>query len=156
MPDSLSPPVRPGAGLTVVGIGASAGGLDACTKLVGGLPDGNGMAFVLVQHLDPNHESLLAPLLATHTAMPVAEAADGMLLERDHLYVIPPGAYLSVNGGALRLSKPQAPRGQRLPFDFLLASLAQEYGKRAVCVVLSGRAPTAAPAWSPSSRAVAS
>ena len=148
MPDSV-PPKQPGPvssdsaavkndHLTVVGIGASAGGLDACTRLVRGLPDGNGMAFVLVQHLDPTHDSLLVPLLATHTAMPVQEATDGMLLERDHLYVIPPGTYLAAASSALHLSEPQAPRGLRLPFDFLLESLAKEYGRRAVCVVLSG------------------
>ena len=149
MPDSLSPSARPGsavkdshnlqpARLTVVGIGASAGGLEACTRLVQGLADGNGMAFVLVQHLDPTHDSPHVPLLATQTAMPVLEAANGMLLERDHVYVIPPGTYLSVEKGSPRLSKPQAPRGLRLPFDFLLTSLAKEYGKRAVCVILFG------------------
>jgi|GEM_PF-2027513 len=124
--------------LTVVGIGASAGGLEACMKLVRGLPDGNGMAFILVQHLDPTHDSLLVELLATHTAMAVIEATDGMLLEPDHVFVIPPGRYLSVSGGTLHLSTPTAPRGMRLPFDFLLKSLAGDYGKRAVCVVLSG------------------
>ena len=70
--------------------------------------------------------------------MRVLAATDGMRLERDHLYVIPPGTYLSVEHGALRLSAPTAPRGLRLPFDFLLNSLAAEYGERAVCVVLSG------------------
>ena len=124
--------------LTVVGIGASAGGLEACMKLVRGLPDGNGMAFILVQHLDPTHDSLLVELLAAHTAMAVIEATDGMPLEPDHVFVIPPGRYLSVSGGTLYLSTPTAPRGMRLPFDFLLKSLAEDYGKRAVCVVLSG------------------
>jgi two-component system CheB/CheR fusion protein len=129
-----SPPAR----LTVVGVGASAGGLEACTKFINALPDGNGMAFILVQHLDPTHESLLVELLSAHTAMSVKEAAEGMALEPDHLYVIPPGTYLSVSRGALHLSKPTPPRGRRLPFDFLLTSIAQEYGRRAVCVVLSG------------------
>ena len=96
------------------------------------------MAFILVQHLDPTHESLMVDLLAGHTSMTVRQATDGMLLERDHLYVIPPGAYLSVVAGTLRLSKPQARHGARLPFDFLLHSLAQDCGARAVCVVLSG------------------
>ena len=128
----------PAAPLTVVAVGASAGGLKACTKLIQGLPDGNGMAFILVQHLDPTHDSLLVEILAAHTAMPIMEAVEGIPLEPDHLYVIPPGTYLSVSNGALHLSKPTAPRGMRLPFDFLLQSLAKEYGKRAVCVVLSG------------------
>ena len=124
--------------LTVVGIGASAGGLDASKKLVGALPPGTGMAFILVQHLDPTRQSMVAELLAHETSMPVRQATDGMLIERDRLYVIPPGTYLSVANGALRLSEPQAHHGARLPFDFLLHSLAAEYGENAVCVVLSG------------------
>jgi two-component system CheB/CheR fusion protein len=96
------------------------------------------MAFILVQHLDPTHESMMVDLLANHTSMTVRQAADGMLIEREHLYVIPPGAYLSVEKGALHLSRPQAPHGARLPFDFLLHSLATEFGPRAICVILSG------------------
>ncbi len=122
----------------VVGIGASAGGLDASRKLVDALPARNGMAFVLVQHLDPTHESMMVDLLAGHTSMTVRQAANGMPLEPDHLYVIPPGTYLSVADGALRLSKPQARHGMRLPFDFLLRSLAEDCGARAICVILSG------------------
>ncbi|MGA2129512.1 MAG: chemotaxis protein CheB, partial [Xanthobacteraceae bacterium] len=122
----------------MVGIGASAGGLDACRKLVDALPAGNGMAFILVQHLDPTHESMLVDLLAGHTAMTVRQAADRMPIERDHLYVIPPGTYLSVANGALHLSHPQARHGARLPFDFLLHSLAEDCGGRAVGVILSG------------------
>ena len=127
----------PGA-FPVVGIGASAGGLDACRKLLDALPARNGTAFILIQHLDPTHESMMADLLAGHTAMAVRQAADGMTLEPDHLYLIPPGTYLSVQGGALRLSPPQARHGARLPFDFLLHSLAEAYGPRAICVILSG------------------
>jgi two-component system CheB/CheR fusion protein len=122
----------------VVGIGASAGGLDACRKLVGALPAGNGMAFILVQHLDPTHESMMVDLLAGHTSMAVRQATDGMRIEPDHLYVIPPGAYLSVANRALHLSQPQARHGARLPFDFLLHSLAEDCGARAICVILSG------------------
>jgi two-component system CheB/CheR fusion protein len=122
----------------IAGIGASAGGLDACRKLVEALPARNGMAFILVQHLDPTHESMMVDLLASHTQMAVRQAADGALLEPDHLYVIPPGTYLSVGGGALHLSEPLARHGARLPFDFLLHSLAEDYGERAVGVILSG------------------
>jgi len=122
----------------VVGIGASAGGLDACTKLLGALPSDNGMAFILIQHLDPTHESMMAELLAHRTSMTVVQATNGMLLERKHLYIIPPGSYLSVSNGALHLSVPEARHGARLPFDFLLRSLAEEYGERAICVILSG------------------
>ena len=102
------------------------------------LPAGNGMAFILVQHLDPTHESMMVDLLAGHTSMDVRQATDGMPIEPEHLYVIPPGAYLSVGNGALRLSHPWARHGARLPFDFLLHSLVAEYGARAVCVILSG------------------
>ena len=107
-------------------------------KLLDALPTPTGMAFVLVQHLDPNHPSLLVELLAEHTAIAVLQAEDGMTILPEHLYVIPPGTYLSISGGALCLSKPKALRGARLPFDFLLRSLAAEYGDRAICVVLSG------------------
>ena len=102
------------------------------------LPAGSGIAFILVQHLDPTHESMMVDLLAGHTSMTVRQATEGMPIERDHLYVIPPGTYLSVGNGALHLSEPQARHGSRLPFDFLLHSLAEEFGKRAICVVLSG------------------
>ena len=102
------------------------------------LPAGNGMAFILVQHLDPTHESMMVDLLAGHTSMTVRQAVDGMVLERDHLYVIPPGTFLSVGAGALHLSQPRARHGVRLPFDFLLHSLSEEFGGRAIAVILSG------------------
>jgi len=139
-PHKLPAPVSPLAGndFAVVGIGASAGGLDACRKLVGALPSGIGMAFILVQHLDPTHESMMVDLLSGYTSMTVCQATDGMKLARDHLYVIPPGTYLSVGNGALHVSQPQARHGARLPFDFLLHSLAEAYGTRAICVILSG------------------
>ena len=119
-------------------MGASAGGLEASRKLIGALPAGNGIAYILIQHLDPTHESMMVNLLANHTPMTVRQAAEGMLIEPDHVYVIPPGKYLSVEGGALHLTQPRARHGARLPFDFLLQSLAKECGARAICVVLSG------------------
>jgi two-component system, chemotaxis family, CheB/CheR fusion protein len=131
------PPHRAEA-FPVVGIGASAGGLDACRKLVEALPAGNGMAFILVQHLDPTHESMMVDLLSGHTSLTVRQAGEGMQIERDHLYVIPPGTYLSIAGGALHLSQPQVRHGARLPFDHLLHSLAEAYSERAICVILSG------------------
>ncbi len=103
-----------------------------------GVPAGNGMAFILIQHLDPTHESMMVDLLSAHTFMSVVQATEGMQLEPDHLYVIPPGTYLSIAKDALHLSEPQAPHGARLPFDFLLKSLAEEIGPRAVAVILSG------------------
>ncbi len=122
----------------VVAIGASAGGLDACRHLLRALPADIGIAFILVQHLDPNHPSMMVDLLAGTTAMTVVQAEEGMRIARDHLYVIPPGFYLSVGGGALHLSPPEARHGARLPFDHLLHALAAEYGSRGVCVILSG------------------
>jgi two-component system CheB/CheR fusion protein len=103
-----------------------------------GLRAGCGMALILVQHLDPTHESMLVGLLSEHTSMTVVQATDGMRLAPDHLYVIPPGTYLSVADGSLVLSRPIARHGARLPFDFLLHSMAEECASRAACIVLSG------------------
>lgn len=122
----------------VVGVGASAGGLDACRQLVAALPTGNGMAFILIQHLDPTHDSMMVDLLAGYTSMTVRQVTDGMPIERDHFYIIPPGTYLAVVNGLLHLTPPEARHGARLPFDFLLHSLAEQFGRRAVCVILSG------------------
>ena len=102
------------------------------------IPASTGMAFILVQHLDPHHESMMVDLLSGHTIMTVRQAADGMSIERDHLYLIPPGVYLSVGALTIHLSQPQARHGARLPFDFFLQFLAEDCGARAVCVVLSG------------------
>src|SRR6202142_712785 len=133
------PSISGRSGFPIVAIGASAGGLDTCRKLLDALPAHNGMAFIIVQHLDPSHDSMMVDLLSGHTSMPVLLAIDGMKIERQRVYIIPPGVYLSVDEkGGLRLSKPLARHGARLPFDFLLNSLAREYGARAVCVVLSG------------------
>jgi two-component system, chemotaxis family, CheB/CheR fusion protein len=125
-------------GPPMVGIGASAGGLDALTKLVSALPVNGGRAYIIVQHLDPTHKSLMAELLAEHTPMPVLQATDGAVVEADHIYVIPAGRYLSVSGGTLQLSKPTAPHGARMPVDFLLESMANDCGDRACAIILSG------------------
>jgi len=132
-PDSI-----PLESFLIVGIGASAGGLDAARGLVSTLPARCGLALILVQHLDPTHASMMVGLLTGHTSLTVLQAAEGMAIERDHLYVIPPGTYLSVEKGKLHLSPPLARHGTRLPFDFLLHSLAENYAERAACVVLSG------------------
>lgn len=127
-----------GGPLFVVGIGASAGGLDACRKFISAIPVHSGMAFILVQHLDPTHESMMVELLKAHTKLPVLQADEGMPLERDHFYIIPPGSYLAASDGVLHLSPPQARHGARLPFDFLLQALAENYGANAAAVILSG------------------
>src|SRR6202048_1617296 len=122
----------------VVGLGASAGGLEALNKLFDALPPDTGMAFVLIQHLDPTHKSMMVGLLAGHPSMKVLEAAEDMPIERDHVYVMPPGVYLSICEGAFRLTQPRERHGARMPFDFFLRSLAEDCGERAVCAVLSG------------------
>ncbi|MBU1210522.1 MAG: response regulator [Alphaproteobacteria bacterium] len=122
----------------VVAIGSSAGGLEACRKFLTALPAHAGMAFILVQHLEPNHPSMMVDLLASHTKMVVQQATEGMQIEPDNLYVIPPGAELSVSGGALHISQPTQRHGARLPFDILLQSAAAAFGNRAVAIVLSG------------------
>lgn len=122
----------------VVGIGASAGGLEACRLLLQALEPDRSMALILVQHLDPTQRSLLAELLASHTGLVVRDATEGMAIEPGHCYVLPPGNYLSVGQDTLHLSRPLARHGARLPFDFLLHSLAQTYGRRAIGIILSG------------------
>ena len=131
-------PLLVGSAFPVVGIGASAGGLDAFRKFFDALSPDLGMAFILIQHLDPTHQSMMVDLLAGHTPMTVQQAEDGMPLEREHIYIIPPGSYLSISCGALRLSQPRERHGARMPFDFFLRSLAEEVGERAICVILSG------------------
>lgn len=128
-----------GAGLRlVVGVGASAGGLEAFKMLLSVLPSDAGMAYLLVQHLDPTQESLLPELLAPHTEMPVVPADDGLLLRPDTVYVIRPDSALGIREGRTRLSAPSLQRGVRLPVDHLFRSLAKECGPRAVGIVLSG------------------
>jgi two-component system CheB/CheR fusion protein len=122
----------------VVGIGASAGGLHALTSLVEALPVAGGMAYILVQHLDPRHKSLLADLLTRHTQLPITEAREGSVVERDHIYVIPAGLYLTIAGGTLHLQEPTAPHGTRMPIDFLFESMAKDLGGMAFGIVLSG------------------
>ena len=137
-PDGSTFPITGNAGFPIVGLGASAGGLDAFKRFFDAVPASCGMAFVLIQHLDPKHPSLMADLLTGHTSMPVAQATDGMRVESDHVYLIPPGTSLAIERGLLHLSKPLERHGARMPFDFFLRSLAAECGARAICAVLSG------------------
>ena len=124
--------------IPLVAIGASAGGLDAMARLLDAMPADTGMAFLLVQHLDPHHPSQLAELLATHTAMPIVEATEGMGIAPDAIYVCPPGYFLAIRYGVLHLTRPLSGDHTRLPIDFLLRSLAEECGSRSVAVILSG------------------
>ena len=122
----------------IVGIGCSAGGLEALEKFLTHVPAGCGMAFVIVQHLAPEHTSALPDLLRRFTPMPVAEATDGMVIAPDSVYVIPPNKDLSLLHGKLHLLEPIAPRGLRLPIDFFLRTLAEDRKEQAIGVILSG------------------
>jgi len=124
----------------VVGIGASAGGLEAFTKLLKHLPNDTGMAFVLVQHLDPTHASALTEILSRATAMPVAEVRDGMQVEPNHVYVIPPNTNMAILHYRLCLMPRTDKHGIHLPIDYFLRSLAEDRRGRAVGVILSGTA----------------
>jgi len=130
--------VTTAVGLRIVGLGASAGGLEPLQQFLAGVPAGSGLAYVVVQHMDPTHKALLAELLQRATSMPVREAVNAQRIEPDAVYVIPPNSELTVLGGALHLAIPLQPRGQRLPIDVFFSSLARELGPRAVGVVLSG------------------
>jgi len=123
----------------IVGIGASAGGLEAVSRLLSHLPTSTGMAFVVVQHMDPARESLLPMILQKSTPMPVAQARDGIVIERNHVYVIPPNTHMVIRGGRLKLlPRPEGVHG--LSVNCFLNSLAEELGNKAVAVILSGTA----------------
>ncbi len=124
--------------LPVVAIGASAGGLEACRALVKDIPPDVRAAFILVQHLDPGHASMMVELLAPHTRLKVLQAVGGAVLGAGCLYVIPPGSFLTVAQRTLHLSGPDDGQPVRLPFDVLLTSLAKDIGDAATCIVLSG------------------
>jgi two-component system, chemotaxis family, CheB/CheR fusion protein len=124
----------------IVGIGASAGGLAAFEAFFSGLPSAveTGMAFVLVQHLAPDHKSLLAELVQRYTTMPVFEAEDGMVVRPNCVYIITPNHDMAFMNGTLQLLEPTAPRGHRMPIDFFFHSLATDLRERAIGIVLSG------------------
>jgi two-component system CheB/CheR fusion protein len=124
----------------VVGIGASAGGLEAFEQFFHACPVDTGMAFVLVPHLDPHHDSLLAEILQRSTAMPVVEASDQLAVAANHVYIIPPNREMAILRGQLQLSEPEQARGQRLPIDVFLRSLAEDQGESAIGIILSGTA----------------
>ncbi len=136
-PSSVAPTVQ----FPIVGVGASAGGLEALTQLLAELPPDTGMAFVLIQHLAPTHPSFLADALARATKMVVGQAKDGERVVPDHVYVIPPDADVAIRSGVLTLvTRKTEARKLHLPVDYFLASLAEDLGKQAIGVVLSGMA----------------
>ena len=127
-------------GLILVGVGASAGGLEAFTQLLQSLDAEAGMALVLVQHLSPHHESALTGLLAPHTTMNVVEVTDGVHIRPSHIYVIPPNVQMVVKGDSLQLSPRPGDRTAHTPIDNFFASLAAVAGDQSIAVVLSGTA----------------
>src|SRR6266481_316095 len=124
----------------IVGVGASAGGLEAFTQLLKALGPGTGMAYVLVQHLDPSHESALTELLAKATEMPVRQVTDATPVEPNYVYVIPPNVDMTISQGILRLTPRTETRGHHMPIDSFLRSLAEDQGSNAIGVILSGTA----------------
>ena len=130
--------VTPDVSVPVVGLGASAGSLQAYSAFLDAVPSDTGAAFVLVHHVDPDHKSLMADLLAKHTDMPVVLAEDQSQIQADHVYVIPPNKYLEIRNGVLHLTEPTDRRGTRLPIDLFLRSLAKDLGQSAIAVILSG------------------
>lgn len=135
---SPAAPVLSATGFPIIGIGASAGGLEAFETFFKNVPAGSGMAFVLVSHLDPSHASMLAEILQRITPLPVIEAKDQMPVEPDHVYLIPPNRDLTIFHGILQLSVPSPARVMRMPIDTFLRSLAEDAGEKAMAVILSG------------------
>jgi len=122
----------------IVGIGASAGGLEALELFLSNVPSGSGMAFVIIQHLDPTHKGIMPELLQRTTRMEVFQVKDRMKVKPDCVYVIPPNRDMSILHGILYLFEPTAPRGLRLPIDFFLRSLAEDRREHSIGVILSG------------------
>jgi two-component system CheB/CheR fusion protein len=144
-PTSAADPKHPKSSATaaphpfpIVGIGASAGGLEALEQFLGYVPQASGMAFVVIQHLDPTQPGMLPELLQRATTMPVLQAKNRMKVMPDHVYVIPPNRDLSILHDRLCLLEPVAPRGLRLPIDFFFRALADDRREQAIGVILSG------------------
>jgi two-component system CheB/CheR fusion protein len=124
----------------IVGIGASAGGLEAFSELLRHLPEKTGMAFVLVQHLDPKHGSVLQEILARTTKIPVTEVTQGVVVQPDHAYVIPANTNLTLKNGMLQLGSRVLTHGQHMPINDFFRSLAENAGQQAIGIILSGTA----------------
>ena len=134
--DIKKPDVK--TGFPIIGIGASAGGLEAFELFFKEVPADSGMAFILVSHLDPGHASMLAEILQRVTSIPVVEANNQMAVEPNHVYVIPPNRELTIFHGTLQLGVPGLLRGQRMPIDTFLRSLAEDAGEKAIAAIFSG------------------
>ena len=128
---------RPVGGFYVVGLGASAGGLEALRDFFAAVPAESGAAFVVIQHLAPAHRSQMVELLATHTTVPVSQIEDGVMVQPDHVYVIPPGKWVRIFRSRLFLSDPEK-RAPILPIDYFFRSLAEDCRELAIGIALSG------------------
>jgi two-component system CheB/CheR fusion protein len=137
-PKSLSQPPAGSAPVLVVGVGASAGGLESLEQLFQGVPPDSGMAFVVIQHLSPDFKSMMDELLARDTTMPIVRAEEGLAVQPNHVYLLPPRKEMTIEGGRLRLIDKDLAKGLALPIDRFFSSLATDCGPRAVAVVLSG------------------
>ena len=138
-PPEPEPPVSPASrSFPIVGIGASAGGLEALEHFLSRVPKNSGMAFVIVQHLDPTRKGIMPELLQRVTGMKVIQVKDRTMVQPDRVYVIPPNKDMSILHGVLHLLEPASPRGLRLPIDFFLRSLAQDQQEHCIGVILSG------------------
>lgn len=122
----------------IVGIGASAGGLEALELFVAEIPPDSGLAFIIIQHQDPTYKGMFAEILQRHTLLPVYLIEDQIQVMPNCIYIIPPAVNLSINNHRLSLKKPTAPRGLRLPIDFFFKSLADSLGQQCIGVILSG------------------
>jgi two-component system CheB/CheR fusion protein len=122
----------------IIGIGASAGGLEAFELFFKTMPAESGMAFVLISHLDPGHASMLSEILQRTTTMPVHEVQDKTKIQPGNVYTIPPNKDMKIFHGVLHLHVPEQIRGPRLPIDTFFRSLAEDQGERAICIILSG------------------
>ena len=122
----------------IVGIGASAGGLEALERFLSRVPRNSGLAFVIVQHLDPTRKGIMSELLQRTTSMKVLQVKDRMIVQPDRVYIIPPNKDMSILHRTLHLLEPVSPRGLRLPIDFFLRSLAQDQQEHSIGVILSG------------------
>src|SRR5664280_313499 len=121
-----------------VGVGASAGGLDALRKFLSNIPENSGMAFIIVQHMDPTHKSGLVDILARYTSMKVLQVEDGVQVLPDHVYIIPPNKDMGLLDGKLQLMEPVEPHGFRKPINYFFTSLAQDQRDKSVGIILSG------------------
>ena len=122
----------------VVGIGASAGGLEALEQFFTNMHPDTCMSFVLIQHLDPTHKSILCELISRYTKMAVLEVEDGMVIQPNTVYIIPPNHYMAILNGKLLLLESTAVPGLRMPIDFFFRSLAEDQKEKGICIVLSG------------------